>query len=102
VGRDGNEDLIGAFQVITGEEAVWRNVILWTVCELWHQTVRDAPAVLAQLQADYREHFGRDAELGVVPVITPLPGTSPYPPGPTSSQEPGVRNFGNNRISSCQ
>jgi hypothetical protein len=62
VSGDGNEDLIGAYRVVTGEERVWRNVLLWAELNLWDQSDRDAPAVLARLRAEYRERFGREPE----------------------------------------
>jgi hypothetical protein len=69
VSGDGNEDLIGVLPVVTGEEAVWRTVLLWAKWELWRQTDRDAPAVLARLRAEYRKRFGQDP--GPRPPITP-------------------------------
>jgi hypothetical protein len=77
VSGDGNDDLIGAYQVVTGEEAVWRTVILWTECELWRQTHCDAPAVLARLRAEYQERFGHDPEPPPVPATTPPPERGP-------------------------
>jgi hypothetical protein len=57
---DGNADLLGAYPAVTGEEALWRNVLLCARSEL--QGRPGAAAVLARLGAEYREHFGHDPE----------------------------------------
>jgi hypothetical protein len=67
VSGDGNEDLVGAFPVVEGEEAVWRTVLLWAKWELWRQPDRDGVAVLGRLMAEYRERFGRDPGPRLVP-----------------------------------
>jgi hypothetical protein len=58
---DGNEDLIGPSPVVTGEEAAWRNVLVWARAELYRR--RDPGAALAPLRAEYRQRFGHDADL---------------------------------------
>jgi hypothetical protein len=53
---DGNEDLLGLFPVVTGEEAVWRNVLLWARAVAGVHLRRDPPpqnplGIAARLEA---------------------------------------------------
>ena len=59
---DGHDDLIGPYQVVSGEEALWRNVLVWVQAELRQRRDPAAPEVLGRLRAEYREHFGRDPQ----------------------------------------
>jgi hypothetical protein len=68
----GDEDLIAPFQVASGEEALWRNALLWVENGLRHRRDQAAAEVLARLRAEYRERFGHDPE--------PWPGAWPQPP----------------------
>jgi hypothetical protein len=86
VAGDGNDDMIGAYRVVSGEEALCHSVLLWAEAELRHgPDPSAAAAVLARLQAAYRERFGRDP--GPMPPTVP-PSPSPEdldmisPPGP--------------------
>jgi hypothetical protein len=99
---DGNDDAVGAYRVESGEEALWRNVLVWVQATLRQSGDPAAPEVLRRLWAEYRERFGHDPDPWAVPVLTPPPGTSPYPAGPTSGQEPGVRNLEKKPIFSCK
>jgi hypothetical protein len=56
---DGNEDLIGTYRVVRGEEALWLSVLAWVELELQQKGDRAADDVLARLSAEYRERFGR-------------------------------------------
>jgi hypothetical protein len=73
---DGNDDVLGACQVLTGEEALFRSVYSWAVSEL-----RDGPgssAVLDRLAKEYRQQFGHDPQ--------PLPEYASLPLAPPRRQ----------------
>jgi hypothetical protein len=59
---DGNDDVVGPYQVQSGEEALWRNVLVWVRAELHTRRDPNAAEVFARLEADYREQFGHDPE----------------------------------------
>jgi hypothetical protein len=77
--NDGNDDLIGPYLQVSGEEPLWRSVLVWVRAELYQRGDPGAGAVLARLQAEYRVCFGHDADLGAMVPATPLsePGSSP-------------------------
>jgi hypothetical protein len=59
----GNADGIGPYRVVSGEEALWRSVLLWIENELHHHDGRAVAApTLARLKAEYRGRFGREPE----------------------------------------
>jgi hypothetical protein len=60
---DGNDDLVGPYWVVSGEERLCRNVLVWVRAELYHHPDR-AAGVLARLGAEYRERFGHGPDLG--------------------------------------
>ncbi len=74
---DGNDDVVGPYQRVSGEEELWRNVLVWVQAELYTQRHPDAAAVLAPLRAEYRERFGRDPDLRMMPPTEP-PSCSVY------------------------
>jgi hypothetical protein len=76
---DGN-DGIGPYLVVSEEEPLWRNVLLWVRAELYQRGDQDAGAVLPRLQAEYRERFGHDPDPGASPRTIPPAWSAPYPP----------------------
>jgi hypothetical protein len=67
--EDGNDEVVGPFQVVRGEEALCRNVLIWVRAELYHRSRQEGDEVFARLRAEYRERFGYD----------PGPWPSPLP-----------------------
>jgi hypothetical protein len=67
--EDGNDEVVGRYLLVQGEEALFRNVLRWAEVEL-HQRGDEATKakVLSRLKEEYRERFGHD------------PG--PWPPPP--------------------
>jgi hypothetical protein len=69
--KDGEWGVI-RFRVVSGEEALCRNVLAWAEAELWNHPDRSAPAeVLARLKAEYRQQFGHDPLLAYAPPFIP-------------------------------
>jgi hypothetical protein len=57
--EEGNrEEGIAPFRVAKGEEAVWRNVLVWVRAELYQRGAPDADEVLGRLGKEYRDRFG--------------------------------------------
>jgi hypothetical protein len=57
-GRDG----VAPFLVASGEEPLWRNVLVWVEAEVWYRTDPGAAEIRTRVWAEYREHFGHDPE----------------------------------------
>jgi hypothetical protein len=56
------DNTIFDFRVVTGEERLCRSVLFWVRAELRRRLEPATAARLARLEAEYREHFGRDPE----------------------------------------
>jgi hypothetical protein len=87
---DGNDDVVGPYRVVSREEALWRNVLVWVRAELRQRRDQAAAEVLARLGVEYRERFGHDPG--------PWPVPPPAPPSWSSSAPPGHRDASGTRL----
>jgi hypothetical protein len=61
--EDGNDEVVGRYRVVQGEEALCRNVLTWAESVLYQRGDKSTKAkVLARLKEEYRERFGHDPE----------------------------------------
>jgi hypothetical protein len=67
---DGNDDAIGPYLVVSEEEPLWRNVLLWVRAELYQRRHPGAAGVLGRLHAEYRERFEHAPDLGAMALGT--------------------------------
>ncbi len=65
------EDGAAPFLLAGGEEALWRNVLLWAETWAGQRRASDAAEVLDRLADEYRERFGHEPYLGAVMPLTP-------------------------------
>jgi hypothetical protein len=59
--QDGNDELVGPFRVVQGEEALCRCVLGWAETALyWRGDEANKAKVMARLKEEYRRRFGHD------------------------------------------
>jgi hypothetical protein len=76
---DGNDELVGPYQVVRDEEPLCRSVLAWAEVQLYQRGDKATEAkVLTRLKEEYRKRFGRDP--GPWPPPEAVPTTSPPVP----------------------